>query len=222
MSPKILKKSQLSSHKSSPKFPKKTKIQLPETSQNPKPLKIMLFSKYGFYEPPKQASILNKKRKTPDDIDDDECEDRDELLEGEDAESPIRRTRSQNPDLYDPLPPPTRSRRPKVYPALTPWLDDWNVAELNDFYPKGGFKWDNSDVPDFDLGEPLHETNFWEGPWIAADEEKKRNRDEREKKRKKQSRYGGLKPAGRKRAFKKGLGKTIGRQNGKFVKLESD
>jgi hypothetical protein len=211
MSPEALKLSQLPPYLSSPKILKKAKLPPGAISSNFNPIKIMLFSNSGFYEPPKRVKILSKKRKkTPDN--------EDEFQEEENFQSPIRRTRSQKPDLHALLPAPTRYRRPKVYPSLTPWLDDWNVAELNDLYPKGKFKWDNSDVPDFDLGEPLDDTNFWERPWITANEERKKNREERERKRKKQLHYGGLKATGRKRAFKKGSRVTMKRENGKFVK----
>jgi hypothetical protein len=76
--------------------------------------------------------------------------------------------------------------------------------DYNDLYPKGQlFEWDNSDVSDFDLGEALDEINFWEGPWIKTNEERKNIRNERERKRKRQQRCGGLTAAGRKRAYKK-------------------
>jgi hypothetical protein len=224
MPPKTLKKSQTPTRTFSPESIKEIKTPLAEISRNAKPIKVMLFSKSGFHESPKRVRALEKKRKRNQDDDNDEVcdETRAELLEEERPESLFRRTRSHNPDLYAPLPAPTHSRRSKVHPALTPWLDDWNVPGLNDFYPTAGFKWDNSDVPDFDLGEPLVKTNFWEGSWTAANEESKQNRYARAKKRKKQLRYGGLKSAGRKRAFKKRVGVTTKRENGKFVKLESD
>lgn len=53
------------------------------------------------------------------------------------------------------------------------------------------------------LGDPLDELNFWEGPWIEANKEKKKVRNERGRLRKRQQRYGGLTAAGRKRAYKK-------------------
>jgi hypothetical protein len=94
------------------------------------------------------------------------------------------------------------------------------LAEMNDLYPEQRrLKWDNSDVPEFDLGEPLDELNFWEESWIEANEEKKKARDERERKRKRQQRYGGLKATGRKRAYKK-RAEAILREKVKFVDLE--
>jgi hypothetical protein len=99
---------------------------------------------------------------------------------------------------------------------LTPWGDYWNYRNLNDFYPKKVFKWDNSDVQVFDLGEPLDETNFWEEPWIAANEEKKKVGRKREEQRKRRQRYGGWTAKGRKRAYRKRTG--LMRENGRFVK----
>jgi hypothetical protein len=128
------------------------------------------------------------------------------------------RTRGNQPELFE-LSTSTHYRRPKVYPSYTPWGDYWRFRDLNDSHPEKKFKRDHSDVPDFDLGEPLDETNFWEQPWITANEETKKVRDEREKKRKRQQRYGGLTAAGRKRAYKKRAGVMSMRKNGRFVKL---
>lgn len=135
---------------------------------------------------------------------------------------PRPRTRSQQPDLKY-LKRPKHYRRPKVYPSYTPWGYDWKSWYHNDLYPKEPpfFEWDNSDVPDFDLGEPLDEYNHWELPWIAANEEKKRLRDERERKRKNRQRHGGRKAAGRKQAYKTRAGLTPKRKKGKFVKMEA-
>lgn len=240
MSPKPRKKSQLLPFKSSTKTLKGAK--LPLYAMSPKALqpakdqaiqtplrasklvKIILVTKSGFYESPKRGNVIGRKRKQVlDEEEDEEHDDADyEPPEDEEPESPIRRTRSEQPDLYNPLTAPTHHRRPKVYPALTPWLDYWNMRNLNDLNPDGKFKWNNSDVPDFDLGEPLDETNFWEQPWIAANEEKKRVRNERQRKYKKQRRYGGLKAAGRKRAYKKRGGVVMKRENGRFVKSEAE
>jgi hypothetical protein len=60
----------------------------------------------------------------------------------------------------------------------------------------------------------LDETNFWEKPWIAANEEKEKVRYKREEQRKRLQRYGGLKAEGRKRAHRKRTGSM--RENGLF------
>jgi hypothetical protein len=190
------------------------------TPQPSKPIRVILVNKPGFQEFPKRANVVSRKRKKDLDRNDDEDDnDKDyEPSEDEEPDSPIRRTRSEQLDLSAPLLPPTRHHRPKLYPALTPWLDDWNVRKLNDLYPEDRFKWDSSDVPDFDLGEPLDEMNFWEDTWIAENEEKKRIRGEKQTKCRKQRCYGGLKDAERKRAYKKRGGVAMKRENEKFMK----
>jgi hypothetical protein len=140
--------------------------------------------------------------------------------EDEGTESVAAHTRSKKPKLFV-LNTPSHSRRPKLYPGLTPWGVYGMVRELNDLYPTHELDWDGRDVPDLDLGEPLDETNFWEGPWIKANEERKRVRDERERKRKRQQIYGSLNATGRKRAYKKRAG-IVTRENGRFAKLEED
>lgn len=184
-------------------------IQAALEAQKPKPkLRIILNVKYGSYQSPEGAV---KRRDESPDYDDEQDDDEDDRKE----ESNTCRTRSQQPELLE-LATPTRSHRPKLYPSLTPWGDYWNYRNLNDFYPKKAFKWDNSDVPDFDLGEPLDETNFWQEPWIAANEEKKKLRRKMEEQRKRWQQYGGLTAAGRKRAYRKRT--VLMRENGRFVK----
>jgi hypothetical protein len=185
--------------------------------QAPKPISSKQHSKLRSQNPSSESYSMSTtvatnhrrglSRDDNDEQDDDECDCKDESNTG--------RTRSQQPELLE-LSTPTHSRRPKLYPSLTPWGDYWNYRNLNDFYPEKAFKWDNSDVPDFDLGEPMDETNFWEEPWIAATEKKKKVRDKREKQRKRRQRYGGLTAEERKRAYRRRIG--LMRENGIFIR----
>lgn len=215
-----------------PDIPKILRI-IDETlnAQKPKPKpKIILFTKSELYEsPPRGAKRKERSNdngepdvRTPNGLKDhpDSIEGG-ELDEDEKEDNDTGRTRSKQPKLFI-LKTPSHSRRPKLYPQLTPWGGDGMFRDLNDLYPEHGLDWDNNDIPDFDLGEPLDETNFWEGPWITANEGKTKARNERERKRKRQQRYGGLKAAGRKRAYKKRAGSLPKRGNGRFVKLEED
>lgn len=206
MSPAI---SQIPDHLQNVPSTKTNIIQATLEAQKPKPkLRIILNVNYGCYKSPE--GVFKGREESSDyndEQDDDECDCQDESNTG--------RTRSQQPELLE-LSTPTHSRRPKLYPSLTPWGDYWNYRTLNDFYPEKAFKWDDSDVPDFDLGEPLDETNFWEEPWIAATEKKKMVRYKREEQRKRRQRYGGLTAEGRKRAYRKRIG--VMRENGMFIR----
>jgi hypothetical protein len=181
-----------------PDIPKILKIiQSAIDIQKPKP-KIILFTKSGFNESPQGAIKRNERSDVNENNNESDertskkinygpnCIAGGALDESEDknVESAPRRTRSEHPKLRM-LKTKTHHRRSKVCPQLTPWGDYGMLAEMNDLYPEQRrLKWDNSDVPEFDLGEPLDELNFWEESWIEANEEKKKVRDERERKRK--------------------------------------
>lgn len=217
-----------------PDIPKILKIiQSALDIQKPKP-NIILFTKSGFKESPQGA--IKRRERSDGNENNDKSDERTPkkinygpngiaggvLDESEDKniESAPRRTRSEQPKLRM-LKTKKHHRRPKVCPQLTPWGDYGMLADMNDLYPEQRrLKWDNSDVPEFDLGEPLDELHFWEESWIEANEEKKKVRYERERKRKRQQRYGGLKATGRKRAYKKRAEAISRREKGKFVDLE--
>lgn len=181
-------------------------------SPKQKSLRIKFRTRYRHCWSPQLREALEKKRKTPDDFEDEGFEDTEDGAEEAHFPStqssyassysmPSRKTRSSNTSLTSPLEPRKHHRRPKVHPSLTPWGDYWGYQWLNDSYPKDReFDGDDKDIPDFDLGEPLEETNYWERPWIAEREEKKKAR---EVSRKRQKEYSGLSAVGRKRAYKK-------------------
>jgi hypothetical protein len=217
-----------------PDIPKILKIvQSALDNQKRKP-KIILFTKSGFNESPQGA--IKRKERSDDNENKEKSDERtskkinhgpngiaggvlDESKDKNVKPAP-RQTRSEQPKLRM-LKTKKHHRRPKVCGGLTPWGDYGMLADMNDLYPEQRrLKWDNSDVPELDLGEPLDELNFWEESWIEANEKKKKVRDERERKRKRQQRYGGLKATGRKRAYKKRAEAISRREKGKFVDLE--
>ncbi|KAH8782456.1 hypothetical protein BGZ57DRAFT_852667 [Hyaloscypha finlandica] len=186
--------------------------------------KIILFTKSGFNESPQGA--IKRKKRSDDNENKDKSDERTSKKINHGTNGMAGGVLDESKDKNVKPAPAGREtkkhhRRPKVCGGLTPWGDYGMLADMNDLYPEQRrLKWDNSDVPELDLGEPLDELNFWEESWIEANEEKKKVRDERERKRKRQQRYGGLKATGRKRAYKKRAEAISRREKGKFVDLE--
>jgi hypothetical protein len=204
-------------------------IQKPET----KPM-IIIFNESSFYLSPKRATKRKERSDNNDYID--EAGERmlkkpnygSDGLKGvvfdedndEENDSGTRRTRCELQQLFV-LQKSKHYHRPNVSPGLTPWGDSGMFADKTYLYPEGReLNWNNCDVPDFDLGEPLDELNFWEEPRINANEEKMKVRDEREEKRKRQQGYRGLKTVGRKIAYKKHAEAKSKREKLEFEELE--
>jgi len=88
---------------------------------------------------------------------------------------------------------------------MTPWTDDWNIEGLNPALPDGGFPWDSSDVPPFNLGEAEDELTIFERVKLNQEAKKK---EEHKKKRKRRQRLGGIGSQKRRWHFKHGKAKA--------------